>query len=232
MDRVKAYYRRYPITHPAYALVRISGKHIRDRAEKYFSGRMIEIGCGDKSKGLLVGEYVEEHIGLDHEGSLHDKSNVDLLGTAYDVPQDDESFDCILSTAVLEHLEDPQAALIEAYRLLKPGGYAIYTAPLFWHLHEEPRDFYRYTKFGLNYLFRTAGFEIIEIKPLSGFWSTFGAELSYYLIDLRFWPLFYVSRLLIIVNNAFFPLLNKLDQEVNRHAEKWTWMYLVVVRKP
>jgi len=190
MNDDKQYYKKYPISNPAFLVVRIAGKYIKDRAKRYFSGKMIEIGCGDKAKGCLVGEYVEEHIGLDHEESPHDKSNVDLVGSAYEIPKQDESFDCVLSTAVLEHLEEPQQALDEAYRVLKTGGYAIYTAPFFWHLHEEPRDFFRYTKFGLDHVFKKSGFEIVEIKPLSGFWITFGSELNYYINSYghRLWP--------------------------------------------
>nr|NQU90814.1 methyltransferase domain-containing protein [Bacteroidota bacterium] len=232
MDNIKKYYKKYPITHPAYVVVRIAGKYIRDRAEKYFSGKMIEIGCGDKSKQHLVGDFVREHIGLDHEDTPHDKSNVDLFGTAYEIPQDDEAFDCILSTAVLEHLEDPQLALIEAFRVLRPGGYAIYTAPLFWHLHEEPRDFFRYTNYGLEYLFKSAKFEVVEITPLSGFWVTFGSELSYYIRDFGFGPFIYISRFVIFINNIVFPFLNQLDQKLHHGAERWTWMYLVVAKKP
>lgn len=232
MNNLKKYYQKYPIGNPAYLVVRIAGKHIKDRAKKYFSGKMLDIGCGDKTKEYLVGEYVEHYIGLDHEDSPHDKSNIDLIGSAYEIPQNDESFDCILSTAVLEHLEDPKRALDEACRVLKPGGYAIYTAPLFWHLHEEPRDFYRYTKYGLEYLFRTAGFEIVEIKPLSGFWITFGSELNYYINDFKLRSVSFVFNFIIAVNNIVFRFLNKIDQRLHRRTDKWTWMYIVVARKP
>ena len=232
MNGLKKYYKKYPISSPAFLVARIAGRYIKDTAKRYFSGHMIDIGCGDKSKMYLVGEYVKYYFGLDHEDSLHDISNVDLIGTAYEIPQNDESFDCILSTAVLEHLEDPQRALFEAYRVLKPGGYAIYRAPFFWHLHAEPRDFYRYTKFGLEYLFKTAGFEIVEIKPLSGFWITFGSELNYYISDFKLGYLRYVTKFIIVVNNIIFRFLNKIDQKIHRGTSKWTWMYMVVARKP
>ncbi|MDN5849507.1 MAG: class I SAM-dependent methyltransferase, partial [Nitrococcus sp.] len=155
MQTTEKYYQQYGIAHPAHNVARIAGKQIRHRASRYFSGRMLEIGCGTKAKGLLLSEFVEEHIGLDHKDCRHDNSNIDVFGTAYEIPCDDNSFDCILSTAVLEHLEDPQSALHEAYRVCIPGGYALYTMPLFWHLHEEPRDFFRYTKHGLRHLFET-----------------------------------------------------------------------------
>lgn len=81
----------------------------------------------------------------------------------------------------MEHLERPQAAMCEMYRILKPNGHVILCAPLFWHLHEEPRDFYRYTRHGLANLFTTAGFDIVNIKPLAGFVVTFWQEWVYFL---------------------------------------------------
>jgi len=179
-----------------------------------------------------VNEHVTEYVGLDHEDTLHDRSQADLIGTAYRIPEPDESFDGIVCTAVLEHLEEPKAALVESLRVLKRGGLAIYTVPLYWHLHEEPRDFYRYTKHGLRYLFESAGYEVVEMKPASGFWITFGSEWSYYLRTLARFPLRRVVQLLIAVNNIVFPWLDGLDRRFNPAAEKFTWMYLVVSRRP
>lgn len=228
MDDVKRYLRFYPITDPAYSVHRSAGRKIRVVAEESLGGRMLEIGCGAKLKALLVGDLVNEHVGLDHEDTPHDKSMIDLIGTAYDVPADNASFDCILSTAVLEHLEDPLRALKEAYRVLKPGGYVLYTAPLFWHLHEEPRDFYRFTRYGLEYLFDESGFRIEKLEALSGFGMTFLSELSYFLRRFRRGPLTPIVDLLIAANNLVAPLL---DKGVLRD-ERFTWMYLVLARRP
>lgn len=109
-----------------------------------------------------------QHVGLDHEGTIHSKDKIDLFGLATNIPSPDGSFDTVLCTAVLEHLEEPEKALRECHRVLKPRGVAIYTVPFIWHLHEEPRDFYRFSKYGLMYLFEKASFEIIELKALSG----------------------------------------------------------------
>jgi len=165
---------------------KISDKALTKAIQKYARGKLLDIGCGDKPYEDMTKFYITEHIGLDHENTLHDKSKIDLFGTAYNIHMEDEHFDTVLCTAVLEHLEDPDSAIKEANRVLKKGGYAIYTVPFFWHLHEEPRDFYRYTKYGLRYLFKKNGFEIVELKPLSGFWVTFGQELVYYLWRFRF----------------------------------------------
>jgi ubiquinone/menaquinone biosynthesis C-methylase UbiE len=197
-------------------------------AKAYFVGRLIDIGCGIKPYAKLLKPYVTEHIGVDHEGTFHSKANVDLLGTAYAIPAPDGSFDSALCSAVLEHLEEPEQALRECYRVLKSGGVAIYSVPFIWHLHEEPRDFYRFTKYGLDYLFKKVGFEVIEIKALSGFWVTFGQLLVYNLYRFNRGPLRWLRIIdavgLMLQGMAY--LLDRFDK-----TEQWTWAYLAVVRK-
>ena len=206
----------------------IHDSELRFYAQKYLSGRLIDVGCGTKPYAQLLSGIVTEHIGVDQHTTPHDKGNIDLWGTAYNIPADDQSFDSALCTAVLEHLEEPAAALKECHRILKSGGYAVYSVPFIWHLHEEPRDFYRFSKYGLEYLFETAGFEIIEIKPLSGFWVTFGQLLVYYLYRFNRGPLrwFRLIDLLGLILQAVAFGLDKVDK-----AEQWTWMYMIVGRK-
>ena len=71
---------------------------------------------------MLAGQ-LEEHIGVGtHQCTLHEKSSVDLWGTAYAIPVESDSFDSALCTAVMEHLEEPEQALRECHRVLKAGG--------------------------------------------------------------------------------------------------------------
>lgn len=208
---------------------RIHDRYLKQSASKYFSGYLIDIGCGTKPYKDLLAPYVTEHVGIDHQDTLHDKSNIDRFGTAYELPAQDEEFDYALCTAVLEHLEEPEQALRECHRVLKRGGVAIYSVPFIWHLHEEPRDFYRFSKYGLKYLFEKAGFEIVEIKALSGFWVTFGQLFVYNIYRFNRGPLRYIPvipALCLIIQGASY-LLDKIDK-----TEQWTWMYMAVARKP
>jgi SAM-dependent methyltransferase len=206
----------------------IHDRALERHAARYLKGRLIDIGCGIKPYRDLLAKYVTEHVGVDHKDSLHDQSNVDLIGTAYSIPVANESFDSALCTAVLEHLEEPSRALDECWRVLKPGGTAIYSIPFIWHLHEEPRDFYRYSKYGIQYLFEKAGFEIMEMVALSGFWVTFGQLLVYKLQRFNRGPLRWARLMdgfgLVLQGGAY--VLDRVDR-----AEQWTWMYMVVARK-
>jgi len=207
--------------------------HIHDKelarfAKKYLHGRLIDIGCGAKPHQRMLACQLEEHIGVDHRGTLHEKSSVDLWGTAYAIPVESDSFDSALCTAVLEHLEEPEQALRECHRVLKPGGYALYSVPFIWHLHEEPRDFYRFSKYGLRYLFEKASFEVVELESLSGFWVTFGQLFVYNIYRFNRGPLRWlrIIDLLALMLQGVAYGLDKLDR-----TEQWTWMYMVVARK-
>jgi SAM-dependent methyltransferase len=229
---MKAYLSHYPLTVPARMGARRSAEHIRAAARRWFGGRLLDIGSGSRWKADLVGDLVSHYVGMDHAGSIHDLSTVDVLGTAYQIPLGADSIDCVLCTSVIEHLEEPQAALRECLRVLKPGGTAIYTAPAFWHLHEQPRDFYRYTPYGLEHLFRASGFEIVEITPMSGFWMTFASELGYYWLSVAPRLLRPVVTACVVLANLVVPGLDALERRAHRRSREWAWMHIVVARKP
>jgi SAM-dependent methyltransferase len=131
-------------------------------------GRMIDIGSGYlRGYEDLFKANVDEYLCVDRQYA----ENVDLCADCYNVPLPNGSVDTILSTQVLEHLDTPDRMLKEAYRLLKPNGKLILTAPMVWGLHEEPVDFYRYTEYGLRYLLEQAGYVNVQVQPLEGLFA-------------------------------------------------------------
>ena len=199
------------------------------RLAHFCRGVVADVGCGGKQYAAEVGKYAHRHLGLDHPATLHGTGAIDVFCTASALPLAVSSVDTVLCTEVLEHLEEPGHALAEIYRVLRPGGVAILTAPFIWHLHEEPRDFYRYSSYGLEYLFKSVGFDIVEIAPLNSFWATF-AQLTVYKLHtynrgvLRFFPVIPVLGLVI---QACLSVTSKL-----RSVDRWPSHHIAVVRRP
>src|SRR4029453_18254417 len=82
------------------------------------------------------------------------------------IPVPDSTYDLVSSTQVLDHVPDPVAVLRERHRVLKPGGQAWLTAPLFFAEHEKPYDFHRFTQFAWQRMATETGFTVKEITWL------------------------------------------------------------------
>jgi SAM-dependent methyltransferase len=73
----------------------------------------------------------------------------------------DNEFDLLILDQVLEHLPDPERAMGEIHRVLKPGGVAIVTTPFLIPVHRgtDFGDYYRWTPQGMAIMLKRAGFE-------------------------------------------------------------------------
>ncbi len=103
---------------------------------------------------------------------------LDYVCDLSDIPVEDERFDRILLNQVLEHIPDPPRVLAELYRVLKPGGQIFCSVPFFYTEHMKPYDYFRYTQFALQKLFEDAGFTIVRIRWLEGYFGTIGYQFG------------------------------------------------------
>lgn len=104
-------------------------------------------------------------------GKIKTGANLDRL------PFKDGAFDLIICTQVLEHVPEPLLVLRELGRTLTKDGKLLITVPQGWREHQEPRDYYRYTRYGLEYLLEKAGFKRWRIEPRGGFFRFMGAHI-------------------------------------------------------
>jgi len=93
------------------------------------------------------------------------EGNVDMILDVRDmavVP--DRRFNCVFCAGVLEHVDDFMAGIREITRVLAPGGILLLGVPFRQAIHSIPQDFWRFTRFGIEYMLKD--FVIMEIKEL------------------------------------------------------------------
>jgi ubiquinone/menaquinone biosynthesis C-methylase UbiE len=129
---------------------------------------------------IFENSSIAEYIGLDIQSALEydERIKPDFFWNGSTMPFEDQTFDTLMATEVLEHCPDPDIILKESFRVLKPAGVFFFTTPFLWNLHEVPHDEYRYTPFSLKRHLAKAGFKDIEIYASGGWHASLAQFLG------------------------------------------------------
>jgi len=76
----------------------------------------------------------------------------DIVGDITAIDFGENRFDVVVLCEVLEHLKYPDRGLANIYRMLKPGGSLILSTPFIFPIHDRPLDYFRFTRYGLEWL--------------------------------------------------------------------------------
>ncbi len=95
-------------------------------------------------------------------------SQINIKADLASIPLRSDYADYVVCTEVLEHISEPFAVLHELHRLLKKQGTLFMTVPFGAREHQVPHDFFRYTRYGLEYVLAVAGFVDIKVVPIEG----------------------------------------------------------------
>lgn len=146
------------------------------------SGTLLDFGAGGQPYRALLEPRVQRYLAADINPTPGLTLDV-RLSPGQPVPLADGSVDTVLSSQTLEHVPDPAFYLRECRRLLRPGGVLILTAPMQWRHHEQPHDYYRFTRYGLSHLLTQAGFTMENMQGTGGVWALMGQILNSALVE-------------------------------------------------
>jgi SAM-dependent methyltransferase len=150
----------------------------------YLHGKCLDIGCGDMPYRDLIRAYVTQYDSFDREKRAPE---VTFVGDVQHMNMvQDATYDSAICLEVLEHVPNPFQAVTEIARVLKKEGVLVLSVPHLSRLHEEPNDFFRYTKYGLQALLENAGFRVLAITPRGGLFCFLGHQFSSLFVCL-FW---------------------------------------------
>lgn len=139
-------------------------------AREYAGGRLLDVGCGLRRYESIFSGQVVDYIGMDWP-TLGERADPDVFGDAMTIPLMSASVDTVLATELMEHLPRPGQFLEEVARVLRGNGALILSVPFMEPLHEEPRDYYRFTPYSLQTLLTAHGFAVEHIWSKGGWWS-------------------------------------------------------------
>jgi SAM-dependent methyltransferase len=151
------------------------------RLRPLMTGRVLDLGCGTAPYREDILSVASEYIGVDWPGTFHDTQRVDVFADlSSPLPFCDACADTVTVFKVLEHLREPGRFLSECHRVLRPGGHIIILVPFLHQVHEAPHDYFRYTRYGLDYLLSRAGFSGVVVQEKTGFWEMWVLKWTYH----------------------------------------------------
>ena len=202
--------------------------------------KVLDIGAGHKPYEKLFKHCLYESC--DHATVLKEiRENEQHQHSFYcditkNIPKPDNHYDLIICNEVVEHINEPYSAFKEFYRILRPEGRLVITAPQCHGLHQEPYNYFNYLSYGLEYLLKKSKFVDIKITPLGGIFHLLGKVLSNSvdillkrdnrITSFLFYPIELLTRILLFIIHVLLFYLDYFDK-----SKKWTLNYSCTCKK-
>lgn len=183
---------------------------------------VVDFGCATKPYQDIFPDGAR-YLGADLPGNKDADVFINSDGS---VELENGAADVVLSTQVLEHVEDPNAYIAECVRLLKPGGHLLLTTHGLWRYHRDPIDLWRWTGDGLVHTVELQALKVQKLVGIVGL-AAVGIQLfqdaTYFKLPRALKPLYagFMQTLVTLVDRLHKPGSRARDAMI----------YLVVAKK-
>lgn len=137
-----------------YTVSRMHVDNFYRRNKCYLSDKVLDVGGTKSYKAGYFNIEDVEYLNIDPA------TNPDYV--------EDNLYDAVILSQVLEHLVNPEIVLTKIFRVLKPGGTLLITTPFLFKVHACPNDYQRWTEFKISNVLKSYRYDIIKIETLGG----------------------------------------------------------------
>ncbi len=176
--------------------------------------RVLDAGAGEGQYAGLFREHRYTGVDLGIGDGAWNYGQLNAIADLLALPFADQTFDASLNVVTLEHVREPAKVILELHRTLRPGGRLLLIVPHEWEEHQQPHDYFRYTRYGVRYLLESAGFREIRIEPVGGFFRLLSRRL-FNAAQFFPGPLALLALIFFAPGALLMPLLDPLDKQRN-----------------
>jgi SAM-dependent methyltransferase len=214
--------------HPRRYYLKMLRKLIEYAIEKHIpnkNGILVDYGCGSMPYKTLFETKINSYLGAD----LSDNPAIDIhLDEQGKLNYADSAADILLSTQVLEHVDDPELYLQESHRILKNDGLLLLTTHGYWMFHPDPNDFWRWTSSGLKKVVERNGFEVIDFRGIIGR-PAMGLQL--FQDGLMFNLPSPIKQIFIFIMQIHIYLFDKVTKQQTKNTDACTFLIVARAKK-
>jgi len=205
----------------------ILAKYYEKMINVHAKGSMLDLGCGNVPLYCVYKSIVNKITCVDWSNSYFKNSHIDMECNLTELlPFPDKSYDTILITDVLEHINNPFMLWHEMTRILKPNGKILIGVPFLFSLHDEPYDYFRYTEFAIKMFCESNYLQVLSIDSMGGSPEVIINIIAKHLSFSR--TLTYVNR---VIGKTIMSL--KIAKRISHKTQhKFPLGYCVVAQKP
>jgi SAM-dependent methyltransferase len=194
--------------------------------QEHSKGLLLDLGCGKVPWYEAYKDLVTDNICIDWVNTLNQSIHLDrMLDLNQVIPIEDNHFDTILATDVLEHISNPKLFISESARLLKPKGKLILAVPFLYKIHEAPYDYYRYTEYALRDFMDKNSLKTIVLEPYGGTPEIILDIISKHVVKYKLLSFLYLNTCKIALNTSF------LKNYSQKTAQEFPLGYCLVAEK-